>query len=112
MSKQRAKGTLAESHLVRWLRENGIDADRHPLRGNLDQGDISGVGNWAVEVKNHRSSSYQAWLREAEAERVNAGAENAVVIHKPHGVGVSDPGKWIAVMTVDQWFRLIQEVKQ
>lgn len=112
MSKARQKGTAAETAVVKWLRANGWkDADRHPLRGQADQGDIKAIKNTVLEVKNHRSYQIPAWLREVEVEKQNAKAEFGAVIIKPNGVGLNNVDQWWAVMTVHDFAKLCAEAK-
>ena len=98
MSKSKQKGTAAETAVVRYLREQGWDkADRLPLKGNLDEGDVSGVDGVAIEVKNQRSYQIPAWLRELDVEIVNSNSDLGVLIVKPNGVGLGSVGKWWAI---------------
>lgn len=112
MSKSKAKGTSAESALVSYLRGLGYSAERRALTGK-DQGDISWHDfPWvATEVKSVRTPDYGGWLREAEEERVNAGAEVGIVVHKPHGVGLTSQGDWRVVLTLDQFISLLERTK-
>jgi len=106
VSKARAKGTAAESATVRYMQANGFPhAERRALHGVGDKGDIINVPDWALEVKAVTATSYGAWLKEAEAERINAGVENCAVIHKARGVG--DPAAYRVVMTLEQFCRLL-----
>ena len=98
MNRSKQKGTEHESNGVKWFRENGFpDARREVLHGPKDVGDIGGVTwrGWPVviEVKNHREKRHAQWLKEAEAERVNAGAPIAFVLTHTKGVGVKNYGK-------------------
>jgi Holliday junction resolvase len=112
MSKARQKGTAAETAVVKWLRANGWkDADRHPLRGQADQGDIKAINNTVLEVKNHRSYQIPAWLREVEAEKQNAKAEFGAIIIKPNGIGLSSVGQWWAVLSVEDFAKLCAKAK-
>lgn len=94
MSRSKQKGTSFETLIVRYLAGRLGDERimRMPLNGVKDRGDIAGVRTVlgervAVEVKNHARMDLGTWLREAEAERGNADAKVAVVIHKRHGKG-------------------------
>lgn len=112
MSKARQKGTAAETAVVKYLRQCGwLDADRHPLRGQADQGDIRGISNMVLEVKNHRTYSIPAWMREVEAEKANADARFGAAIIKPNGVGLTSVGQWWAVMSVEDFAKLCARAK-
>lgn len=99
MSKQRAKGTAAETAVVRYLREHGFPhAERRALHGTADKGDITGCGPIVFEVKNHKTLDLAGWLKELHDEMTNAGVEYGAVIAKKRGT--TDPGDWYAVMPV------------
>lgn len=107
MSKQRQKGTAAETAVVKFLRSKyWPDADRHPLRGTADTGDIRGIDQTVLEVKNHRSYQIPAWLREVEIEKANAKAEFGAAVIKPNGVGLNSVDQWWAVMTMEDFTNL------
>jgi len=109
MSKQRNKGTLAETALVAFLRERGEKVERRALHGTFDKGDINWEGKDIVlEVKNVRSPRAQEWVREAEEERLNAGAEIGVVVHKPHGVALTNQANWHVIMSLDTFVHMVQ----
>jgi len=108
MSRQKAKGTAAETALVNYLRVSGYpDARRKALTGSADQGDVYWLPNITTEVKSVRTPKYGEWLRQAEAERVNSGDDYGIVIHKPHGTGLADTGNWHVVMTVDTLLQML-----
>lgn len=111
-NKARAKGTATESALVKHLTGEGFDAERLPLQGMFDKGDIR-VRElpWiAWEVKSCRTPRYGEWLREANAEAAHSGTEIGVVVHKPHGTGLGSVGDWHVVMTFDTFLGLLQRV--
>lgn len=82
-------GTRGETAVKRWLNNNGWpDADRQPLRGTRDTGDlvISRDPLIIAECKagdaaeNASDALIRAWLTQTETERVNAGAALAVLV--------------------------------
>jgi hypothetical protein len=106
MSKQKQKGTAYETAVVRYLQDNGFRyAERSPLYGTADRGDITGCPGLVWECKNHRQFDFSGWLRETEQERINAGADFGILTVKRAGVG--DIGQQYAVMTLDQMCRLL-----
>lgn len=114
MNKPKAKGTAAESAVVRYMREHGFGgADRQPLRGNRDAGDIALCPGIVLEVKAHRTAGTGQpgaaqlfdWMAQAEAERVNAAAAMCPLVVKRTGTG--DVGKWWAYMTAADTARLL-----
>lgn len=109
MSKQRAKGTAAETAVVNYLKANGFpDADRSPLRGTLDKGDVTGIKSVVIEIKNHKVYAIPAWIRELEVEISNAQARTGFVVVKPNGVGASRVGDWWAVMPLWRMAELLR----
>lgn len=110
MSKQRAKGTAAETAVVKYLQENGFpDADRSPLRGKLDKGDVTGVRNVVIEIKNHKTYTIPTWLRELEVEIANAGTEHGFVVAKPNGIGNTRVGDWWAILPLSRMISLLHK---
>ena len=91
MSASRARGTAFETEVVRFLAANGFPhAERLPLCGSRDRGDIAGVAGWTLEAKSCRALDLASWSTEAKAEAVNAGTPWSAVIAKRRGRGVAD----------------------
>lgn len=108
MSRSKAKGTAAETAVVRFLREAGFtQAERRTLSGVQDRGDIAGVPGVVIEVKNCSRDQLPAWVGEAERERDNDHASLGVVWHKRRGT--TDPGRWFVTMSGDQFAALLRE---
>lgn len=83
----KAKGTAFESAVTRWLRDNGFPgADRQPLRGTRDAGDLAlcpgVIGECKAGKAAHNASDAQlvAWLTETEREREHAGADVGLLV--------------------------------
>lgn len=97
MSKAKAKGTAAETAVVRYLREHGFPyAERRALHGTVDKGDITGCGPIVFEIKNHAKMDLAGWVKELEVEMDNATAATGSVIAKKRGT--TDVGDWYAIM--------------
>jgi len=102
------KGTACETAIVRFLRANGFGgADRQPLRGNRDAGDIAVCPGIIIEAKTSKRTGppglppeqlLATWLDQTELERVNAGAAIGLLVIKRHGT--TNPGRWLC------WWRL------
>jgi len=103
MTRPKDIGTICESAVVKFLRENGFGgAERRALRGTLDCGDITGLGpGIVVEVKGGKAAEgasdglINAWLAETETERNNADADIDVLVVKRKGKG--NAGDWWAI---------------
>ena len=119
MNRSKAKGTAAETALLRWLHSNDHpEATRNPPAGAKDVGDLTcdyADGHprchrcypWdtqhpplIIEVKNHANlaTAINDGLAELDAEMVNAGTTHGVLVVKRRGKG--DPGEWLAIRKV------------
>lgn len=108
MSRSKAKGTAAETAVVRFLQAAGfVQAERRTLNGVKDRGDIAGLPGVVIEVKNCARDQLPAWVAEAELERDNDRATLGVVWHKRRGT--TDPGRWFVTMSGDQFAALLRE---
>jgi len=104
----KAKGTLAETAVVRFARDRGFPgADRLPLRGTLDGGDVGLCPGVIVEVKAGKAAQQMslgqlgAWMDDTERERVNAGAELGLLVTQRRGIGPGRVGSWCAWLRED-----------
>ena len=78
-NKNKAKGTRAESRVVKYLKSQGIKAKRKSLSGSNDEGDIE-LPDWDIclEVKtgkqtaNYNRAQLNEWLRQTYKEGMNA----------------------------------------
>lgn len=112
MSRARAKGTAFETAIVNYLVAEGFPAvERRALAGSLDKGDIAGLPV-AVEAKNCKTTTLAAWVDEADAEAVNAGAAaplGGVVWH--HRRGRAHPSQGFVTMSGATFVRLLRELE-
>jgi len=100
------KGPHWEARIVAYLREHGAPhAERRVMGGASDKGDVAGIPGVVIEAKNAAALSLAGWLDEAEAERVNARAELAVVWH--HRRGKASPGDGYVTMSGATLVRLL-----
>lgn len=101
-NKPKRIGTAAETAFVGLLRDTyWPHAERRALAGGKDLGDTTGHPGLVFEVKAAKMLCIPKWLRETEAERVNAKADYGILIVKPQGVGATRVGLWWAVTDVD-----------
>lgn len=108
MSKAKQKGTAAETAVVRYLQDNGfIHAERRALHGTLDKGDITGCGPVVFEVKDHKTITLSAWLKELHDEIANAKANTGAVVAKRRGT--TNPAEWYSIMPFESLVRLLKE---
>jgi len=109
MSRNKAKGTSAETAVVNYLIANGyVHAERRALAGVNDKGDIAGLPGVCIEVKAHKSYSIPAWLKELAVEKVNAKAQVGILVVKPVGVGSANTGNWWAIMPLSEATELLK----
>jgi hypothetical protein len=108
MSRERAKGTAAETAVVRFLQGHGFPyAERRALHGTADRGDITGIGPVVLEVKNCARLELSTWLHELEREIVNASASTGAVVAKRRGK--TDPAGWYAILPFGDLVELLLE---
>lgn len=97
MNRSKRIGTAAETAVVEYLRDQGfMYVERRAQHGANDMGDISGIPGVVIEVKNCKTLEFSKWLEEAEQERVNAGAQLAVVVAKRRGKANPKDWYWLA----------------
>lgn len=108
MSVQKAKGTAAETAILRFLQEKGLLVLRNPPSGSKDKGDLTICGdtNFTVEVKNVKRMELSAWVDEALTEQANADTDFAVVMHKR--VRKGHPSEWYCTMTIGQFAEMVK----
>jgi len=105
-NRNKDKGSAAERAVVTYLRERGWTAAERRLAGAaLDRGDIAGIPNTVIEVKDCGKTELAAWIAEAERERANDGANLGVVWHKRRGKGSA--AEWYVTMTGAQFADLL-----
>jgi len=96
----RRKGVENERQLVAWLRAHGYPDARRTLAGDGHQpGDIANVGGLTVEVRAREACKPESWMRDAERQATAEAPLPVVVYHPP---GVADPGKWIAMLRLEE----------
>jgi len=111
-NKPGAYGRVGENGVLAYLRQHlWPAAERRRLMGTADKGDINPGGypvpSVVVEVKNAAKLEFSGWLKEAEEERINAGAEIGLVWAKKRGI--SDAGKWYVMMTGETAVKLLKK---
>lgn len=111
MSKQKQKGTLAETAVAEFLKQSFPAVERRTLNGQFDKGDISGVPGAVIEVKNQKTYKLAEWMRETETERLNAKEELGVLVVKPNGIGVSRVKDWWCVLPLEALAKLLKQVE-
>lgn len=110
----KARGTRWESAIRDYL--NGVLEYSHPTdwrlikrqaqEGSKDVGDLH-AWPFILEAKDVKSPSVPTWLRQADAEAVNAGFPYGVVIHKTRGKGPALARVHITILTYD---RLVSDI--
>lgn len=101
MTRSKDIGTRGETAVTRYAREHGFPlADRRPLKGINDEGDVLLCPGLIAEVKSGKSAQaaslgqIRKWLAETERERVNARADHALLVVQRRGHGVERVGDW------------------
>ena len=116
-NKSKAKGTAAETRVVKYMRAAGITCDRQPLKGNNDEGDIwflplndKDQMKRIIEVKAGKQTVHvsrtvkENWLSQTKTEANNFARtqphfpfvpQGWLIIAK-HGANVADYEVWSA----------------
>lgn len=104
VNKSKAKGTMAESAVVSFLRTQGFPyAERLALQGGKDRGDITGIPGICIEVKNENEYTFSSWMNECVVETENSRADFGMVMAKPRLVGTTRTAQWYAIMHAFPW---------
>lgn len=82
MSKPKAKGTTAETAVVRYLQTWWPAAERRALSGNQDKGDVAGIPGVCIEVKAAKTQLIGPWQRETLTEMGHANAGVCLLVVK------------------------------
>ena len=109
-SPQKRKGHAAELAVVKWLRTQGIQADRIQAGTHADKGDVAGWPGVVIEVKDRKAHSWHGYFELLRSQITNAIAYTGVIIAKRPGV--TNVGEWMAVMPVTEWFMLMQLLEE
>lgn len=107
VNRPKAIGTAAETAVVRAARRWGFgQAERRALHGSADVGDILLCPGIILEVKGGAAAKdasdtdIERWLDETDHERINAGADVAILVTQRRNVGAPNADRWWA------WWRL------
>ena len=110
-------GTPTETGIARYLQVNGFPhAERRPLSGALDKGDILVCPGVIIEAKSGKAAENASdgqilkWLEETERERQNAFAAIALLVTKRRGVSNNRAGEFWCHMDGGVFADLVYEV--
>lgn len=103
------KGDAAEREIAKILADHiGLPVRRKLGAGRSDdQGDIDGIPDTTVQVKHFadQTRAIRQGLDDLEIQQRNASTTHGVLFVRRPG------GRWIAVMTVEQWCNLWRETQ-
>jgi len=117
-NKSKAKGTRAESAIVRYLNEHGIKAERRALHGSADIGDILVGDDLIIEVKAGQQTAAPSrtqmieWLNQTIVEGENCGLPSVLCVVR-YRRKLEDAEIWIPeggelkFMYLDRWVNKI-----
>lgn len=107
-SPSKRKGSSAERDVVNYLKKLGWKYAERRLAGDtFDRGDVAGIPEVCLEVKNHKTQDLAGWTKELQVEMKNAKAETGAVVHKKRGI--TDVGQWYATMPVSVYVALLKK---
>ena len=114
MSRNKARGTRAESQVVAYLKAIWPHAERRALTGAKDKGDVNPgnglAGAVVIEVKDHQRLALAEWLDELRDEMRNAQADIGFLVVKRRGKG--NPADWYWICTGPTALELIDTWQQ
>lgn len=101
----KAKGTRAERNVVLYLNSHGLRAERKPLAGSADQGDLRVILPDGTEVtaevktgkqtQNYPRSSVEEWRRQTLVEAKNAGCPMSMLVIVRYRRRLRDTEVWL-----------------
>ena len=101
----RRKGTRAELMVAKFLNDHGHPkAERSRAGWSDDRGDIDGIDDLTIEVKDQRRHDIGCWLKELEVEQKNRGTNHGVCAVKK--LGAVEVDSWYAIMTMSEFVKL------
>lgn len=110
MTKQsysKVKGREWETACARYAEDvTKMLVERRRLNGAQDRGDLAGIPDVVFECKAERSYKLPEWMREAERERINDGADLGVVWAKQNGK--TDAAEGFIIMRPVEFFNLLR----
>lgn len=102
------KGWIGEAPVVAWLEKKGFyRAYRMRSQGVHDKGDVGGIDDVAIEIKNQGTYTLATWMKETLREKTNAGAKLGALVIKPKGVGPANVENWWVMMTLEDFTQLM-----
>lgn len=102
------KGWAGESPVWNWFKDHGFHRSyRLRTQGVMDKGDIGGIDDIAIEIKNQGTYKFAEWMKETEKEKANANARLGALVVKPKGIGETRVGSWWVMMTLSDFTTLL-----
>ena len=102
------KGWAGEAPVLDWLKKRGFfRAYRLRTQGVADKGDIGGIDEACIEVKNQGVYRLAEWMQETEKEKANAKARIGALVVKPKGVGNTRVDSWWVITTLSDFTTLL-----
>lgn len=113
MNRSKAIGTKAETAVVNAARPRGFPlADRHVLKGSLDECDVWLCPGVVVQVKggayakDASENLIESWLNELEVQKKNARADVAFLVVQRRGISERNAHLWPAYIKHDDMLNL------
>ena len=105
-------GDQSERDVAYWYNANGWPyAVRSKNAGQpQDRGDMFGIMGFCIQIKNRGTIRLREWFDELLDQKQHARADTGVLIIKRRGV--SDVGRWYAVLEVEDLNRLMLEAEK
>ncbi len=113
MNRSKAKGTAAETAVLRQIVRYFPDARRNVQHGSADEGDIFVSRDIVVEVKGGNQTKQigdvqlASWWLQTMNEARNAGAEYGILVTQRSGYGAPNAHRWWAWIDLHQLAELM-----
>jgi hypothetical protein len=103
------KGDITEVSTRAWYRDHGFPWTARTRAGyTRDAGDLHLCPGAIAQVKNCRVLRWQEWFQQLKDQRAEAKADIAWLVVKRPGLGSTNVGQWLAVMTVEDHAALLR----
>lgn len=90
VSRAKRIGTYFENQVCEFLVEKFPSVERRVMGGTNDKGDVAGLKDWVLELKNHKQIDLAGFCDEAKKESENAGSRFWAVVAKRRNRNIKD----------------------
>lgn len=111
-NRSKQKGTRYETLVAGYMAAHGLPVHRAPAHGVQDQGDLTGLPDWALQCKAQASLALAEWVTAAQKQAANKGSRFCAVIHKRRMRPVEESYVTISLSTFVELLQLLEDARQ